>query len=329
MTPPAPRAVVAGAAGFIGTAITEALAADGFEVLRIGRAEAVRWGDQSAVDAAVDGAEVLVNLAGKSVDCRYTDRNRDEILASRVETTRALAAAVRRADAPPRVWLNASTATIYRHATDRPHTEANGERGTGFSVDVAREWEAALFAGELPGTRRVALRMAIVVGNGPATRMLLTLARLGLAGPQFDGWVPRHRRYRGIGSHPTGDTPPSYRTGGRQRFSWVHIDDVVAAVRFLIARDDIDGVVNVSGPTPTDNRTLMRTLRQVVGAPLGIPSRRWMLEAAMWALRTEPELLLKSRWVLPGRLEAAGFVFRRTDLTAALAEVHAARRVRR
>jgi len=273
----------------------------------------------------VDGAAVLVNLAGKSVDCRYTDRNRDEILSSRLDTTRALHRAVERASTPPRVWLNSSTATIYRHATDRPQTEAGGELGTGFSVDVARAWESAFFAGDLPTTRRVALRMAIVVGDGPATRMLLTLARVGLAGPQYDGWVPRHRRYRGIGPRPTGDAPPAYRSGGRQRFSWVHLDDVVAAVRFLIDRDDIDGAVNVAAPTPTDNRTLMRTLRGVVGAPIGIPSRRWMLELAMWALRTEPELLLKSRWVLPARLEAAGFTFRHTDLAEALAGVATAK----
>lgn len=324
-----PRAVVAGAGGFIGEALVAALTDDGYDVVTVGRTAAVRWDDLAALAAAVDGSDLLVNLAGKSVDCRYTDRNRDEILRSRVETTRALHAAVAAASAPPPLWLNASTATIYRHAMDRPNTESGGELGQGFSVDVARSWERAFFAGELPRTRRVALRLAIVVGDGPASRMLLTLARTGLGGPQHDGWVPPHRRYRGIGDEPTGGRPPWYRTRGRQRFSWVHIEDVLRAVRFLVERDDISGPVNVAVPEASDNRTLMRTLRGVVGMPVGLPSLRWMLEIAMWVLRTEPELILKSRWVFPERLVDAGFRFAHTDLRAAFAEVERGRRVRR
>lgn len=320
------RAVVAGSRGFVGTAVVRALRDEGYAVTRIGRAEAARWDDPASIAAAVDGAALLVNLAGKSVSCRYGDANRDEILRSRVETTRQLREAVAAAAAPPAVWLQASTATIYRHATDRPNTEATGELGAGFSVDVARAWERELFEGPLPGTRRVALRMAIVLGDGPATRLLATLARTGLGGPQHDGWCPPHRRYRGIGPEPTGGRPPWYRTRGRQRFSWVHIDDVVAAMRFLRDRADLDGVVNVASPHPRDNRTLMRLLRERVGMPIGLPSWRWMLEPAMWALRTEPELVLKSRWVVPERLEAAGFAFAHPHLEEALDDVLAARR---
>lgn len=310
------RIVIAGASGFIGRHLVAAFSSDGHEVVTIGRRGPVTWSDAGA---AVDGADVLINLAGKSVNCRYTDANRDEVLRSRVETTRALHRAVESAVSPPRVWLNASTATIYRHAMDRPNTESSGELGSGFSVDVARSWERVFFAGDLPGTRRVALRMAIVLGDGPATRMLARLARLGLGGPQVDGWWPQHRRYRGIGQHSTGDgRAPHHDTRGRQRFSWIHIDDVLGAIRFLIDRDDIDGVVNLASPHPSDNATLMRTLRRLVGAPIGLPARRWMLEPAMWVLRTEPELVLKSRWVLPERLTAAGFTFRHPDLEEAL-----------
>jgi len=136
-----PVAVLAGASGFIGTALRDALADEGYEIRTIGRSGPVRWGDTAAIRAAVDGADLLVNLAGKSVNCRYTDRNRAEILRSRVETTRELRDAVAAAAHPPRVWMNASTATIYRHAMDRPQTESDGELGTGFSVDVARGWE--------------------------------------------------------------------------------------------------------------------------------------------------------------------------------------------
>lgn len=317
--PEQPIAVIAGASGFIGRALASALEEDGYDVRTIGRAASVTWADPAAVADLVDGADLLVNLAGKSVDCRYVDRHRDEIHRSRIETTRTLREAVAAAARPPRVWFNASTATIYRHAMDRPHTEAEGVLGTGFSVDVARDWERAFFEGDLPHTRRVALRMAIVLGDGPATRMLHTLARVGLGGPHIDGWWPQHRRYRGIGSEPSGDgRAPRHDTRGRQRFSWIHIDDVVGTVRFLRDRDDIDGVVNLASPQPSDDATLMRTLRRIAGAPFGLPARRWMLEPAMWMLRTEPELVLKSRWVLPGRLEDAGFAFRHPALEEAL-----------
>jgi NAD dependent epimerase/dehydratase family enzyme len=314
-----PVALVAGASGFIGGALTAALADDGYHVRTIGREGPVTWSDAEAIAAAVDGADLLVNLAGKSVNCRYTDANRDEVLRSRVDTTRALRAAVAAASEPPRVWMNASTATIYRHAMSQPNTERDGVLGDGFSVDVATTWEREFFAGDLPDTRRVALRMAIVLGDGPATNLLLRLARLGLGGPQIDTWWPATRRYRGIGPTPTGEGRAGWhRTRGRQKFSWVHIDDVIGAIRFIRDHDDIAGPVNVASPSASDNRTLMRELRRVVGAPVGLPAYRWMLEPAMLVLRTEPELVLKSRWVLPQTLLAAGYRFSYTDLPAAL-----------
>jgi NAD dependent epimerase/dehydratase family enzyme len=316
------RIVVAGASGFVGRHLVSAFRDKGAEVVTIGRTGDVTWSDPSAVGAAVDRAEVLVNLAGKSVNCRYTDANRDEILRSRVETTRMLRHAVAAASTPPRVWLNASTATIYRHAMDRAQTESDGDLGSGFSVDVATNWEREFFAGDLPGTRRVALRMAIVLGDGDATKLLVRLARTGLGGPHIDGWWPQHRRYRGIGEHPTGDgRAPHHDTRGNQRFSWIHIDDVVAATRFVIDRDDISGPVNLAAPHASDDRALMRTLRDVVVMPVGLPAYRWMLEPAMWALRTEPELVLKSRWVAPERLVDSGFDFRFPELEPALRDV--------
>lgn len=318
-----PIAVIAGASGFVGTALTCALADDGYEVRTIGRARAdVRWDDGDGIRRVVDGADLVVNLAGKSVNCRYTDPNRDEILRSRVETTRLLREAIADAAAPPALWLNASTATIYRYALDRPQTEAEGEFGEGFSVDVARAWEDELFAGELPETRRVALRMAIVLGDGPATETLVRLARVGLGGTQYDGWWFPHLRYRGIGAHPTGEgRPPWHRSRGRQRFSWIHIDDVVGAVRFIRDRPGITGPVNLAAPMASDNRTLMATLRRIVGAPVGLPAWRFMLEPAMWVLRTEPELIVKSRWVVPGVLTSAGYGFAHSDLDGALRAV--------
>ena len=318
-----PVAVIAGASGFVGGALRTALADEGYDIRLVGRRGTEgRWSDPASLQRAVDGADLLINLAGKSVNCRYTDANRDEILRSRVETTRLLREAVTDAAAPPALWLNASTATIYRYAMDRPQTEAEGELGSGFSVDVARTWEEEFFAGDLPATRRASLRMAIVLGDGPATRLLVRLARLGLGGPQYDGrWFP-HRRYRGIGPHPTGDgRAPSHRSHGRQRFSWIHIDDVVGSVRFIRDNPDIAGPVNLAAPDPIDNATLMETLRRLVGAPVGLPAWRFMLEPAMWVLRTEPELVLKSRWVLPGVLEDAGYRFAHAEAGLALADV--------
>lgn len=183
-----------------------------------------------------------------------------------------------------------------------------------------------VFAGALPHTRRVALRMAIVFGDGPATNMLFTLARTGLGGPQIDSWWFSHRRYRGIGASPTGDGRTRWhRTRGRQKFSWIHIADVVGAVRFLRDRDDISGPVNLAAPSPTDNAALMRALRRTVRMPIGLPAWRWMLEPAMWVLRTEPELVLKSRWVVPGILTRAGYPFAHTDLESTLTGIQASR----
>jgi NAD dependent epimerase/dehydratase family enzyme len=312
------RAVVAGWNGFIGPRLVEDLTARGYDVARVGRSGPdARWSDPAALRRVVDGAALVVNLAGKSVGCRYTDRNREEILRSRVATTRALREAIATSAAPPRLWLNASTATIYRYALDRPQTESDGELGTGFSVDVARSWERELFAGDLPGTRRVALRMAIVLG-GPASDMLARIARLGAGGTQYDGRWFQHRRYRGIGDEPTGGPVPIHHSHGRQKFSWIHIDDVLAAVRFLDEHDDIEGPVNLSSPNPSDNRTLMAQLRRAVRMPVGVPAPRWLLEPALWVLRNESELVLKSRWVLPERLQSAGFEFRWPELGPAL-----------
>lgn len=310
---------MAGWTGFIGRALVQDLAARGYDVVRVGRSGPdVRWSDGVAgLARVVDGADLLVNLAGKSVGCRYTDANRDEILRSRVSTTRALREAVAAAAAPPRLWLNASTATIYRYALDRPQTESDGELGTGFSVDVARAWERELFADHLPGTRRVALRMAIVLG-GPASGMLARIARLGVGGPQLDGRWFQHRRYRGIGDEPTGGPVPVHRSRGTQKFSWIHLDDVLGAVRFIDETASLSGPVNLSAPNPSDNRTLMAELRRAVGMPVGLPAPRWLLEPALWVLRNEAELVLKSRWVLPERLTAAGYPFRHPDLAAAI-----------
>lgn len=321
------RAVVCGATGFIGARLVDDLATGGYEVVTVGRrGPGARWDDPAAVRRLVDGADLLVNLAGRSVGCRYHRWNRAEIYRSRIETTALLHDAVSQAERPPRLWLNASTGTIYRHAMDHGQTEDHGELGEGFSVDVARDWERTFLAGELPSTRRVALRMAIVLGDGPAFSKLLTAARFGLGGAQRDGWWFPHRRYRGIGPYASGPTwwhrhdPVPH---GDQRFSWIHIDDVLGAIAFVDAHDELVGPVNLAAPGTSTNAELMAALRRAAGAPFALPAPRWFLEPGMVVLQQESELVLKSRWVVPERLVAAGFTFRWPELEAAVQDVRA------
>jgi uncharacterized protein len=289
-------AVLAGASGYIGTHLRATLEAHGATVRTIGRgphADA-RWGDDAGLTAVLDGADLLVNLAGRSVSCRYTKHNADAIFASRTETTAALGRALARTTTPPDLWVNASTGTIYRDARDRPQDEATGELGTGFSVAVARAWEHAL-ATAPTGVRKVALRMAIVLGDGGgALNPFVDLARVGAGG----------------------------RMGpGDQVFSWVHVDDVSRAVLHLHADPAIAGPVNVATPHPVTNAELMAEVRAAFGRRRGLPLPAALLELGARVIRTEAELVLKSRWVHPGVLLGSGFTFAYPELPGALAAI--------
>lgn len=289
-------AVVAGASGFIGRHLIERLRAAGTEVRTIGRgaSDDSGWHDDAALDRVLDGADLLVNLAGRSVSCRYTKRTVDEIFSSRVDTTAALGRALGRVASPPRLWANASTGTIYRDARDRPQDEATGELGTGLSVAVARAWEHELFSAPTD-VRKIALRIAIVLGDGGgALEPILTLARLGLGGRMGDG---------------------------DQVFSWVHVDDVVGAVLHAYAHEEVSGPVNVATPHPVTNAGLMAAVRSAVGRPVGVATPAWLLEVGARIIRTEPELVLKSRWVHPGTLLTWGYTFSYPELPQALAAV--------
>lgn len=308
--------VIAGASGFMGRFLAREFRGRGDTVIEIGRRGTLTWGRTAAITDALEGADLLVNLAGRSVNCRYGPENRAEIFSSRLDTTRELAEALRACENPPILWINASTATVYRHAEDRPMTEAGGELGEGFSVEVARAWETAFFEGELPGIRRVALRTAIVLGAGGALIPMLRLARFGLGGPQFDGRWPATRARREAGTYH------AFRARwGRQRFSWVHLRDVLGVIDFVRARPELDDVFNVAAPGTSDNRTLMRLIRKALGIPVGLPAFRWMTELGAMVIRTETELILKSRWVVPERLLDAGYVFEHPELEGALTDI--------
>ncbi|WP_200329768.1 epimerase [Leucobacter sp. L43] len=311
---PQGRVVITGAGGFMGRYLADRYRDAGRDVITVGRSGLnVSWNDAAALRDAVDGASLVVGLAGKSVNCRYTAANRAEIMRSRVVTTQRLSRAIASAADPPPVWLNASTATIYRHADDRPMTEAGGEIGSGFSVGVAQAWEAALMRDALPRTRRVALRTAIVLGSGGVLPTIRALARLGMGGSQLDGrWpVTRARRLAGTAHRFAA-------RGGSQMFSWIHIEDAARALDFLEQHPELDGAVNLSAPNPVDNRTFMRTARSVLGLAIGPPLPRWAQEVGAIAIRTETELVLKSRWVLPERLDRSGFAFQYPELEPAL-----------
>ena len=249
--------------------------------------DADRWAEE------LDGSDVVLNLAGRSVDCRYNSVNRREILESRILSTQILGEVIAKVAGPPRLWINASTATIYRHAVDREMDEATGEIGGKeanvpsawrFSIDVATRWEQTFFQAKTPNTRKIALRSAMVMSTrgGGAFETLLRLVRLGLGGAAGTG---------------------------EQFMSWVHESDFVRAVEFLIANSEIEGVVNVAAPFPSRNRDFMLTLRKAWGKGFALALPDWLLEFGAIFLRTETELLLKSRRVIPWRLTQCGFRF--------------------
>ena len=300
------RIIFAGGAGFLGRVLAGHFAAREWEVVVITRkaraaAAGVRFagwdGERIGPWAAeLDGADALVNLAGRSVNCRYNARNRQEIYDSRLKSTAALGEAIATCNRPPRVWVNSSSATIYRHALDRPMDEATGEVGSGFSVDVCQRWERTFFDAPVSATRRVAMRSAMVFGPGAGGvfEAFHRIVRLGLGGT--------------LGK-------------GSQFVSWIHERDFARAVEWLIGHEDLDGTVNLASPNPLPNRDFMRTFREVCGMRIGLPASRWMLEIGAFFLRTETELILKSRRVVPGRLRDSGFVFEFPEWRAALGEI--------
>jgi uncharacterized protein len=294
------KIVIAGGTGQVGRILVQALRARGDAVVVLGRGRAhppgiVSWDGRTAGAWAdeVDGADAVINLAGRSVNCRYDKSNLTEMLASRIDSTRAVAQAIAAAARPPRVWLQASTATIYAHRFDAPNDEATGIIGGHepdapgywrYSIEIAEAWERELAQANTPRTRRVAMRMAIVMAPDPAGTfgILHRLTRFGLGGAI---------------------------AGGAQYVSWIHDRDLARAVAWLLDRDDIEGPVNLAAPEPLPQREFMRALRAAAGIPVGLGGARWMMEIAAFLHRTDTELLLKSRRVVPARLLDAGFEF--------------------
>lgn len=290
------KVVIAGGTGFIGQYLESKYRKLGYEVLIVSRqAHHISWADKNGIIDALEQAELIINLAGKSVNCRYNEENKKEILDSRTQTTKILGDAILACKNPPQLWVNSSTATVYRHSEDRPMTEASGEIGTGFSVEIAKEWEKSFFAFQLPQTRQVALRIAIVLGkDGGAMEPYINLVRFGLGGVQGSG---------------------------KQKFSWIHIEDLYQIISFIQSKKDLSGIFNCSSPQIVTNREFMMQLRNTMNRKIGLPAPKWMLEMGAIIMRTETELILKSRWVAPERLLQEGYQFTFDRLDKALQQI--------
>jgi uncharacterized protein (TIGR01777 family) len=289
--------LIAGGSGFLGQELAAYFTSQGREVKILSRkiekdkiGEFIQWDAKHLDDwiAEIEWADALINLTGKSVDCRYTEQAKAEILSSRVDSTSILCKAIAKAENPPKVWLNSSSASSYVHSEQQQMTEDEGIRGDDFSMNVCKEWEATFFKCQLNHTRRVALRTSIVLGkNGGAFPVMRRLVKLGMGGKQGNG---------------------------NQFISWIHIEDFCRVVEFAMANQGLVGPVNVTSPTPIQNKIFMAKLRERFHRKISFGQSKWLLELGAKMIGTETELLLKSRNVIPERLTEYDFPFKFSDI---------------
>ena len=312
------KIVIPGGTGQVGTVLARAFHDDGHDVVVLSRKTSnlpwkiVEWNGRNLGDWAseIDGSDVVINLAGRSVNCRYHDKNRREMMDSRIDSTRVVGEAIRAASKPPRVWLQASTATIYAHRFDAPNDDVTGVLGGhepdapdtwNFSIDVATAWERVTNEADTPRTRKVLMRSAMIMSpdRGGIFDTMLTLVRLGLGGTAADG---------------------------KQYISWIHDLDFIRSVYWLIENEELSGPINLSAPNPLPNKEFMRIVRKAWGMRIGLPASEWMLELGAFLMRSETELILKSRRVVPKLLTDSGFQFEFPTWEAAAADLCRRRR---
>ena len=299
------KIVIPGGSGQVGQLLARTFEADGHEIVILSRSgkdaqfKTVGWDAKNLGDwvGEFENTDVVINLAGRSVNCRYNDENRRQMLESRVDSTKIVGEAIANAKNPPKIWLQASTATIYAHRFDEANDELTGIIGGNeedapdtwnFSIKVAKSWEKAANDADTPDTRKVLLRSAMVMSpdKDGIFDVMLGLVRKGLGGTAGNG---------------------------RQYISWIHEQDFIRAIYRLIEREDIDGAVNVSSPNPLPNKEFMRIFREAWRTKIGLPATELMLEIGAFFMRTETELVLKSRRVVPTRLLESGFKFEFAD----------------
>lgn len=289
------KVVIAGGTGFIGTYLATRFREIGFKVLIVSRnPEHVSWLPNDLL-IAIEGSELVINLAGKTINCRHNAANRKAILESRIKSTKMIGDAISASNEPPKLWVNASASAIYKSSEEKAMTEDETDLATGFMADVVSQWESAFFEFELTKTRQVALRTSVVLGkNGGALKPLATLSRLGLGGKQANG---------------------------TQILSWLHIEDYFKIVQFLIKENSITGVINCTSPNPLSNNDFMNSLRNTVSALFGIPVPRFAIVIGAKLMGTEPKLLLDSSFLLPKRLIDNGYKFAFPNIDKALADL--------
>lgn len=300
------KIIIAGGTGFLGNELAQHFSKLNYEVVILSRKISldqngiryVLWDGKSLGDwiNEVENTDLLINLSGKSVDCRYTEKNKALILSSRIESTMILHNAINQLNHPPKLWINASTATIYEGSLTKIMTEKDGEIGNDFSMTVAKEWEKAFFSEDRSAVRQIAMRISLVIGNsGGVLPVLKRLTKLGLGG--FHG-------------------------NGNQKFSWIHIQDLIGIVDYFLENEQFSGVYNCTAPSVTTNKIFMRNLRKQMKVPLGIPTPAPILKIGAKLIGTETELILKSRNVAPEKLVNEGFQFKFPTIEEALAELN-------
>ncbi|WP_316735337.1 TIGR01777 family oxidoreductase [Pedobacter aquatilis] len=287
------KIVLAGGNGYLGGILAKHFSSKADEIVILarkakpddGNIRTIVWDGKNEGEwiKQLNATDLLVNLCGKNVNCRYTEKNKKEIIASRVNPTKLLNQVIKKLSDGPKTWINITSATIYRHTEDKPQDELTGEIGYGFSIDVCNIWEQTFFEQDLTNTRKIALRMGIVMGrNNGAFPRLLNLVKFGLGGAQGDG---------------------------KQKVSWIHEHDVARSIEWITDDTEVSGVVNCTAPSVISNSEMMKTIRKAYGIPFGIPTPAWLLEIGAKLIGTETELILKSRWVKPALLEHSGFEF--------------------
>lgn len=298
------KIIIAGGTGYLGKIIMKYLPIDKeYHILTRGSAKRVnnviyhQWDGKTVGSwkSELDGAEAIINLNGRSVDCRYNKKNRDLILSTRIDSTRVIGEAIKQCENPPKVWINGSSATIYEDTRGPAHDEDSDLFGEGFSEDVCRSWEAAFNEFDLPKTRPVVTRISIVMGDGSAFKVISKLAKLGLGGKQGSG---------------------------KQMVSWIHEEDYARLIEFVIHNESIEGVINAAAPHPISNYEFMKATRKSVGIRVGLPQPAWMVKIGAWVIGTEPILVLKSRCVVSKRLKEFGFEFKHPEIQEALNSIN-------
>jgi uncharacterized protein (TIGR01777 family) len=289
------KILIAGGTGFIGSYISKRFAQNGVELSFVLRSKGhVQW-NESELMKALEQTDILINLAGKSINCRHTAENKKLIYDSRIETTRILGDALLKCKRKPELWINASASAFYKSDNEHCQTESNYMQGDDFLAKTVQDWEKAFFSYNIPSIRQVALRTSVVLGKGGgAFQPLKMLTKFGLGGK--------------AGS-------------GKQYFSWIHIEDYFRIIKFVIDNKSVIGAVNTTSPEPVSNSEFMMAMRQSMGCTIGLPAPEFAIRIGARFINTEASLLLDPVRFCPELLLKSGFKFNYPNCKSAINEL--------